>query len=305
MMKNKSKAYISIYALSMFLVLVLAISFLIILNQNKRIENRYYENKIHARTWAYSISSFLVTDKDFIDTLNSKTTYRVFQIPQLNRSVRVNFTRYDNKIYRANYNIEYPKNDKYSSMANCKIDYVKKSFFDHNVVDRKKIDEAIERFGKDKSKINIDELVLFSFDKKTYFNSLENINQIYKKWQEENADKISGRADLKPSPDIFVSGSTELKDSAIIDSKKIILLNDVDTRGIFVDRDNIYKLDIISDEAKRVRVNGILLMIDSDNEIYDVTGNYLTTKELSKSPNLKKNDIKGEYDFVLKSVRII
>lgn len=304
-MKNKAKAYISIYALSMFFVLVLAISFLLIISQNKRIENLYYENKIHAKTQAYSISNLLVNDESFLQAINSNISEKTFHIQELNKSIRVNFTRYDNNLFRANYNIEYPRRNKYSSMVNCKIEYKKKSFFEENLVDDDKINLCIEKFGKDKEKLSLDELVLFSYNNKTYFNSLDNINRIYEKWQTDNKEKISDNPDIKIDLKLFSDKSLEVKEKSIVDSKKIILLNDININGIFIDRDNIYQLDILSHDKKRVRVEGILLMINSDKDIYHVDGNYLTNQELSKNPNLNKKEIEGEYELILNSIRII
>ena len=314
-MKRKSKAYISIYALYMIFVLMIVIVFVLVQVKNIRTVNAYKYDYIQAKAIAYSKVRIISQRKLFDEELkkNSKSGTFILQIadiPEFSKPTNVNFfteKEGDTKVF--SFTSEYPRDrfeentSDYSeangSRVTTRMVYNRKNPFEKRIITEEKIDELLPEIIEGKKSIGIKDCLIFSLNDETYFVEKKVADEKYNEFVAEkinqNNEEVSGDEKGNVSEENNGDKETEMDDefltklvqfsrkekNIVIDSEDITILNDVTIDGVFIDKANVYyvKNEKVQ-KTPEITVNGILILKNSNADIYKVNGEYLSTKEV-------------------------
>ncbi|GAA2981997.1 hypothetical protein [Finegoldia magna] len=302
-MKRKSKAYISIYALYMIFVLMIVIVFVLVQVKNIRTVNTYKYDYIQAKANAYSKVRIISQRKLFDEELkkNSKSgtfTLQIADIPEFNHPTKIDY--YEEKDGAAkifSFTSSYPDNN--GSRVTTRMVYNRKNPFEKRIISEEKIDELLPEIIERKKSIGIKDCLIFSLNDETYFVDKkvadEKYNEIVAEKTNQNNEEVSEDEKENAYEENDGDKETEIDDefltklvqfsrkekNILIDSEDITILNDVTIDGVFIDKANVYYVENEKvQKTPEITVNGILILKNSNTDIYKVNGEYLSTKEV-------------------------
>lgn len=302
-MKRKSKAYISIYALYMIFVLMIVIVFVLVQVKNIRTVNAYKYDYIQAKAIAYSKVRIINQRKLFDEELkkNSKSgtfTLQIADIPEFNRPTEIDYyEEKDGATKIFSFTSKYPDNN--GSRVTTRMVYNRKNPFEKRIIPQEKIDELLPEIIEGKKSIGIKDCLIFSLNDETYFVDKkvadEKYNEFVAKKTNQNNEEVSEDEKGNVYEENDGDKETEIDDefltklvqfsrkekNILIDSEDITILNDVTIDGVFIDKANVYYLKNEKvQKTPEITVNGILILKNSNADIYKVNGEYLSTKEV-------------------------
>lgn len=302
-MKRKSKAYITIYALYMIFVLMIVIAFLIVQVKNIRTVNAYKYDYIQAKAIAYSKTRIIDKRKLFDEKLkeNSKggSFYiQITDIPEFNHSTKIDY--YEEKDGAAkifSFTSKYPENN--GSRVTTKVVYKRKNPFEQRIIPQEKIDELLPEITEGRPSIGIKQCFIFSLNDETYFVDKKIVDEKYNEFVVEKSkqsnEEISEKEEGNVSEDNNEDKKIEIDDeflsklvefstkekNIVIDSEDITIFNDVTIEGVFIDKGNVFYVENEkTQKTPEIRINGILILKNSEVNNYKVKGEYLSTKKV-------------------------
>ncbi|MDU3804884.1 MAG: hypothetical protein E7G57_01595 [Finegoldia magna] len=302
-MKRKSKAYITIYALYMIFVLMIVIAFLIVQVKNIRTVNAYKYNYIQAKAIAYSkvriINQRKLFDEELKKNSKSDTFYiQITDIPELSSKTKVDYyEEKDGATKIFSFTSKYPDNN--GSRVTTRMVYNRKNPFEKRIISEEKIDELLPEIIEGKKSIGIKDCLIFSLNDETYFVDKKVADEKYKQFVSEKTNQNNEEVSEDEKGNVYEENDgdkeTEIDDefltklvqfsrkekNILIDSEDITILNDVTIDGVFIDKANVYYLKNEKvQKTPQITVNGILILKNSNADIYKVNGEYLSTKEV-------------------------
>ena len=302
-MKRKSKAYITIYALYMIFVLMIVIAFLIVQVKNIRTVNAYKYDYIQAKAIAYSKVRIISQRKLFDEELEKNSTKGTFtlqiaDIPELSSSTEIKYCEEKDgaaKIF--SFTSKYPDNN--GSRVTTRMVYKRQNPFEKRIISEEKIDELLPEIIEGKKSIGIKDCLIFSLNDETYFVDKkiadEKYNEFVTEKTNQNNEEVSEDEKGNGSEENNEDKKIEIDDefltklvqfsrkekNIVIDSDDITILNDVTIDGVFIDKANVYYVENEKiQKTPEITVNGILILKNSNADIYKVNGEYLSTKEI-------------------------
>lgn len=302
-MKRKSKAYITIYALYMIFVLMIVIVFVLVQVKNIRTVNAYKYDYIQAKAIAYSKVRIISQRKLFDEELKKNSTKGTFNlqiadIPEFNRPTEIKYCEEKDgaaKIF--SFTSKYPDNN--GSRVTTRMVYKRTNPFEKRIISEEKIDELLPEIIEGKKSIGIKDCLIFSLNDETYFVDKKIADEKYKEFVAEktnqNNEEVSEDEKENASEENDGDKKIEIDDefltklvqfskkekNILIDSEDITILNDVTIDGVFIDKANVYYVENEKiQKTPEITVNGILILKNSNADIYKVNGEYLSTKEV-------------------------
>lgn len=294
---------------------MIVIVFVLVQVKNIRTVNAYKYDYIQAKAIAYSKVRIISQRKLFDEELkkNSKSGTFILQIadiPEFSKPTNVNFfteKEGDTKVF--SFTSEYPRDrfeentSDYSeangSRVTTRMVYNRKNPFEKRIITEEKIDELLPEIIEGKKSIGIKDCLIFSLNDETYFVEKKVADEKYNEFVAEkinqNNEEVSGDEKGNVSEENNGDKETEMDDefltklvqfsrkekNIVIDSEDITILNDVTIDGVFIDKANVYyvKNEKVQ-KTPEITVNGILILKNSNADIYKVNGEYLSTKEV-------------------------
>lgn len=302
-MKQKSKAYISIYALYMIFVLMIVIVFVLVQVKNIRTVNAYKYDYIQAKANAYSRVRIINQRKLFDEELNKNSTNGTFtlnitDIPELSTPTMVDYYEEkegDRKVFL--FTSSYPDNN--GSRVTTKMVYKRKNPFEHRIIPQEKIDELLPEITEGKPSIGLKQCFIFSLNDETYFVDKKIVDEKYKEFVAEKSEQNNEEIIENEEGNVFEENNEDKKieiddefltklvefstkeKNIVIDSEDITIFNDVTIDGVFIDKGNVFYVENEKvPKTPEITVNGILILENSEANNYKVKGEYLSTKNV-------------------------
>lgn len=320
-MKRKSKAYITIYALYMIFVLMIVIVFVLVQVKNIRTVNSYKYDYIQAKAIAYSkvriINQRKLFDEELEKNSKSDTFYiQITDIPELSSPTKIDYyEEKDGATKIFSFTSKYPDNN--GSRVTTRMVYNRKNPFEKRIISEEKIDELLPEIIEGKKNIGIKDCLIFSLNDETYFVDKkvadEKYNEFVAEKTKQNNEEVSedekensyeeNDGDKKIEiDDQFLTKLVQFsrkEKNILIDSEDITILNDVTIDGVFIDKANVYYVkNEKAQKTPQITINGILILKNSNADIYKVNGEYLSTKEVDiKFTEDKTKYTSKKYEF--------
>ena len=300
-MKRKFKAYITIYALYMIFVLMIVIAFLIVQVKNIRTVNAYKYDYIQAKAIAYSKTRIIDKRKLFDEKLKENSTKGTFtlqiaDIPEFKHPTKIDYyEEKDGATKIFSFTSKYPDNN--GSRVTTRMVYNRKNPFEKRIISEEKIDELLPEIIEGKKSIGIKDCLIFSLNDETYFVDKkvadEKYNEFVAEKTKQNNEEVSEDEKENSYEENDGDKETEIDNefltklvqfsrkekNILIDSEDITILNDVTIDGVFIDKANVYYVkNEKAQKTPQITINGILILKNSNSDIYKVNGEYLSKK---------------------------
>ena len=282
---------------------MIVIAFLIVQVKNIRTVNAYKYNYIQAKAIAYSkvriINQRKLFDEELKKNSKSDTFYiQITDIPELSSKTKVDYyEEKDGATKIFSFTSKYPDNN--GSRVTTRMVYNRKNPFEKRIISEEKIDELLPEIIEGKKSIGIKDCLIFSLNDETYFVDKKVADEKYKQFVSEKTNQNNEEVSEDEKGNVYEENDgdkeTEIDDefltklvqfsrkekNILIDSEDITILNDVTIDGVFIDKANVYYLKNEKvQKTPQITVNGILILKNSNADIYKVNGEYLSTKEV-------------------------
>ena len=282
---------------------MIVIVFVLVQVKNIRTVNSYKYDYIQAKAIAYSkvriINQRKLFDEELEKNSKSDTFYiQITDIPELSSPTKIDYyEEKDGATKIFSFTSKYPDNN--GSRVTTRMVYNRKNPFEKRIISEEKIDELLPEIIEGKKSIGIKDCLIFSLNDETYFVDKkvadEKYNEFVAEKTKQNNEEVSEDEKENSYEENDGDKETEIDNefltklvqfsrkekNILIDSEDITILNDVTIDGVFIDKANVYYVkNEKAQKTPQITINGILILKNSNSDIYKVNGEYLSTKEI-------------------------